>query len=461
MGSRAVRSGPRALLVGLAAIALLAPAAPAVASTYGAAAEGSQYGHLPRDVGHRAVGLAGTPGRRHRRLRAVRPARRLPGRPEPEHLPTAPGRSHRGRPAHHEEPAGRHRAGPGRHRARFAGRRGRLGRQRCRAGPHDRRQRDLHGCDAGHHRAQRPYGRAHLCCRPAYRRGRHGVTEQHHRDEQRVDLRHSLLDERHDVRRSGLRRVHGAGAVDDGHVVRGVAVQVGQHVHRRREPRLSAAEPDGRLGHANGRPGLDADPDVCGSAGALRQQHSHHRSHRPCAGAGTGQRAADDAIAQLNALGLGIGNPVYFDMEGYPVGMRTRRATPRFLPSRMPGRRGCMPAATCPVCTAALARPSRTLVAQQSNPAFHQPDDIWFARWKRQGHQPGDPLIPDSCRGPTISASTSIAAVTTRPRAARPQHRQRPVDAAVAPSQLAAEGSFVTITGQGGTYRIAGGARSP
>ena len=37
----------------------------------------------------------------------------------------------------------------------------------------------------------------------------------------------------------------------------------------------------------------------------------------PAQAAAQGIAAADDAIAQLNALGLGLGNPVYFDMEAY------------------------------------------------------------------------------------------------------------------------------------------------
>jgi hypothetical protein len=180
-----------------------------------------------------------------------------------------------------------------------------------------------------------------------------------------------------------------------------------------------------------------------------------------------GSAAADDAIAQLNALGLGIGNPVYFDMEGYPVGGAnaacnaavlafedawTARLHARGYVSGVYGSSG-----------STIAQ----LVAQQSNPAFHQPDDIWFARWPSDSStQPGDPTLSD----PAIP--DQYWATHQRIHQYRGGHPETwggltlsidndSLDAAVAPSQLAAEGSFVTITGQGGTYRIAGGAPIP
>ena len=191
--------------------------------------------------------------------------------------------------------------------------------------------------------------------------------------------------------------MHGAGAVDDGHVVRGVAVQVGQHVHRRREPRLSQPNLTADWVTQTVAQGWTLIPTYVGSAGALRQQHSHHRSHRPCAGAGTGRRGRRrrDRSAQRRS-GLGLGNPVYFDMEGLPVGSANAACNAAVLAFEDAWTARLHARGYVSGVYASSGSTVAQLVAQQSNPTFHQPDDIWFARWPSDSKtQPGDPTLSD------------------------------------------------------------------
>jgi hypothetical protein len=185
----------------------------------------------------------------------------------------------------------------------------------------------------------------------------------------------------------------------------------------------------------------------------------------PTQAAAQGSAAADDAVAQLNALGLGIGNPVYFDMEAFSyTNSACLAATRAFLDAWTVQlhARGYV---------SGLYSSSNTLAAivldgGAPSTAIHQPDDIWFARWPSDRTQPGDPTLSD------VAIPDQYWADHQRIHQYRGGHDETwggltvnidndSLDAAVAPSQLAADGTFVTITGQGGTYRMAGGAPIP
>lgn len=182
----------------------------------------------------------------------------------------------------------------------------------------------------------------------------------------------------------------------------------------------------------------------------------------PANAAAQGAAGADDAIAQLNALGLGVGNPIYFDMEAFSMSNDTcRQAVVDFLGawSTQLRARGYVSGVY-----GSAGSTIRALVQQLANPAFQQPDDLWIARWCSK-----DPAVPcdTSTNDPEVPAD-------------RWNNRQRirqylgghletwggvtinidsnTVDAAVAPTDLAAEGAFVQVAGQGEVYRIAGGA---
>jgi hypothetical protein len=177
-----------------------------------------------------------------------------------------------------------------------------------------------------------------------------------------------------------------------------------------------------------------------------------------------GAAAADDAVAQMAALGLPVGNPIYFDMEGFATTQANAGCTAAaqaFLDqwtARLHARGYVSGVYTSAGTVGAL------LVARQGDATFHQPDDLWFARWPSDSKtQPGDPTLSD----PAVPAQ--YWANHQRIHQYRGGHNESyggvtvnidsdSVDAAVSPSQLAADGAFVTIAGQPGTYRIAGGA---
>jgi hypothetical protein len=176
----------------------------------------------------------------------------------------------------------------------------------------------------------------------------------------------------------------------------------------------------------------------------------------PAQAAAQGSAAADDAVAQLNALGLGIGNPVYFDLEAFDyTNLPCLAAAQTFIDQwtvQLHARGYVSGVYSSSNTVKAL------LVDRQGDATFHQPDDLWFARWNGSAATTGDPAIPDQ-----------YWADHQRIHQYRGGHQETwggitvnidndAVDAAVAPSQLAAEGAFVQIAGRGELYRIAGGA---
>ena len=74
------------------------------------------------------------------------------------------------------------------------------------------------------------------------------------------------------------------------------------------------------------------------------------RDHRPPRPPAQGTAAAQDAVVDAQAIGMGAGNPIYFDMEAYnrTSSQHHRRAG---LPAGVDA--SCTPAATCPASTAA------------------------------------------------------------------------------------------------------------
>jgi hypothetical protein len=180
----------------------------------------------------------------------------------------------------------------------------------------------------------------------------------------------------------------------------------------------------------------------------------------PAQASAQGIAAADDAIVQLNALGLGIGNPIYFDMEAFSYSNTScRQAVLDFLDSwtTQLHYRGYVSGVY-----GSASSTIRAIVSQLDNPAFDQPDQLWIARWCK------DMTTCDtSTNDPEVPADKW--ADHQRIRQYRGGHQEtwggvtinidsNTVDAAVSPSQLAAEGSFVSGAGSGNVFRIAGGA---
>ncbi len=112
--------------------------------------------------------------------------------------------------------------------------------------------------------------------------------------------------------------------------------------------------------------GRQAPSNGCGCAGI-----------KPSQAAAQGIAAADDAVLQAAALGIGLGNPIYFDMEGYARGGTNSSAVLTFLDAwteRLHARgyvSGVYGSATSTI---------SDLVGQYGL-GYSEPDDVWIAHW--------------------------------------------------------------------------------
>ena len=100
----------------------------------------------------------------------------------------------------------------------------------------------------------------------------------------------------------------------------------------------------------------------------------------PAGASSQGAAAATDAIAHARALGLGAGNPVYYDMEGYARGSSTSPAVLAFLGAwttqlHLDGYESAV--------YSSESSGIEDLVAQYGS-GYAEPDDIWIANWNGQ-----------------------------------------------------------------------------
>jgi hypothetical protein len=112
--------------------------------------------------------------------------------------------------------------------------------------------------------------------------------------------------------------------------------------------------------------GLQAPSNSCGCAAISAARAS-----------GQGTAAARDAVVQAQAVGLGAGNPVYFDMEGYNQSSTTSSAVLAFLAAwtsqlHAQGYKSGV--------YSSAASGIRDLVGQ-AGAGYGEPDDIWIANW--------------------------------------------------------------------------------
>ena len=112
--------------------------------------------------------------------------------------------------------------------------------------------------------------------------------------------------------------------------------------------------------------GLQAPSDGCGCA-----------SINPSQAVVQGAAAADDAILQAATLGIGPGNPIYFDMEGYSRTSTNTSAVLTFLDAwteRLHAR-GYV--------SGVYGSASSTIadLVSQYGLGYSEPDDVWIARW--------------------------------------------------------------------------------
>jgi hypothetical protein len=177
----------------------------------------------------------------------------------------------------------------------------------------------------------------------------------------------------------------------------------------------------------------------------------------PAQAAAQGSAAADDAVAQLNALGLGLGNPVYFDMEAFNTGNGTCLSAARAFLGAWTDRLHVLGYVSGIYSSANTLAPLTLDGGTTPTTAMTAPDVLWIARWN------GDPTLSDPAFPDTLWADHQ------RIHQYRGGHQETwggytvnidndSLDAPVAPSQLAADGAFVQISGRPEVYRMAGGA---
>jgi hypothetical protein len=169
-----------------------------------------------------------------------------------------------------------------------------------------------------------------------------------------------------------------------------------------------------------------------------------------------GSASADDAVAILKSLGLGAGSIVYFDLEAYDYTNKNCVAkAQKFLNAwtvRLHARNYLSGFYTSSNTMKA------TLVDRVGDSTFHQPDDIWFARWNDDRSLFGDPVIPDTY-WPNHQRIHQYKGGHTETYGGTTINIDRDsLDADTSPGAPLAEGTFVRVSGSTTVYRIAGGA---
>lgn len=124
--------------------------------------------------------------------------------------------------------------------------------------------------------------------------------------------------------------------------------------------------------------GLQAPSNSCGCAAIV-----------PAQAAAEGAAAATDAIAQMQALGLGPGNPIYFDMEAYNPTTATTAAVLTFLSAWTTQ----LHASHYLSGVYSSSDSGIKDIAAAAGTSFVEPDDLWIANWNGQ-QTTTDPNVP-------------------------------------------------------------------
>lgn len=116
--------------------------------------------------------------------------------------------------------------------------------------------------------------------------------------------------------------------------------------------------------------GLQAPTSACGSCAKLSVAKA----------AKQGTEAAADAVADAQAIGMGTGSPIYFDMEAYTRTTNATRATLTFLAAwterlRAVGYRSGVYSSSA----SGIAD-----LAREYGSGYAEPDQIWFANWNNR-----------------------------------------------------------------------------
>jgi hypothetical protein len=124
--------------------------------------------------------------------------------------------------------------------------------------------------------------------------------------------------------------------------------------------------------------GLQAPSNDCSCAGISSSSASSQ-----------GTAAAQDAVAHAQAIGLGAGNPIYFDMEGYDRTTSNTNAVMSFLAAWTSE----LHASGYASGVYSSADSGIGDLADRIGTGFAEPDDIWIARWNG-AQNTSDPDVP-------------------------------------------------------------------
>ena len=127
-------------------------------------------------------------------------------------------------------------------------------------------------------------------------------------------------------------------------------------------------------------PGLQAPTNSCGCAAITATQAAIE-----------GSAAATDAVYDAEAVGIGAGNPIYYDMEGYSRNSTNSTAVLAFLEAWTEQLH------TAGYLSGVYSSDASGVadLAAQSGTSFVEPDDIWIAAWNNQANV-SDSTIPST-----------------------------------------------------------------
>jgi hypothetical protein len=115
---------------------------------------------------------------------------------------------------------------------------------------------------------------------------------------------------------------------------------------------------------------------------------------KPASAAAQGSAAADDAVVRAEGFGLGPGNPIYFDMEGYATKDPSCSQTVREFVTGWTDELHA--AGYVSGVYGSAASTIRDMVPLATLPDGSPPDHIWIANWNGVQGVFGDPYISDS-----------------------------------------------------------------
>ncbi len=174
----------------------------------------------------------------------------------------------------------------------------------------------------------------------------------------------------------------------------------------------------------------------------------------PSSAASEGRDAAEDAISNAQGVGLGAGNPIYFDMEAYETGGSATQTVLTFLSAWT----STLHAAgyLSGVYSSGASGISDMVNAQGTS--FLEPDDIWIANWNGE-HTTSDPYVPSSDWTDHQRIHQYSGDVNETYGGVTMNIDGDYLDGAAAPAQpLIPDGTFVQISGEHAVSRIAGGS---